>query len=266
MLQFQNAAVKNFNRKIYAGSIKYEVKNCLCDFRSFSRIFSYDRYGLWHPTVICKRCGLIQSNPRLLNVEYDKFYSSDEYRYLYEGENFLDLCKLRYGSSNHIFKQLFSIISDLGLHSILEFGCGGGWNLLPFYEAGYKVKGYDYSFSLAFLGKSYGLDIINGSYDELQQNDDKFDVIILNHVIEHFTDLFYSLNFIIRYLNNNGIVYIAVPNIDNFAKSQFQNAHVYYFSPRTFKYYLSVCNLELMQFGSVETIHMSAVPANFLMP
>jgi 2-polyprenyl-3-methyl-5-hydroxy-6-metoxy-1,4-benzoquinol methylase len=257
--KFQKAAVQRFNKKTCDGLMAYETKPCLCGSTCFDNIFKYDRYGLWHPTVICRGCGLIQSNPRLLDVEYSRFYSSDEYRVLYEGENFLDFCKLRYNKSNHIFERLLPIMTELGLNSVLEFGCGGGWNLLPFHEKGYRLIGYDYSHGLIQQGRSLGLNLINGSFEKLKQNSDKFDVIILNHVVEHFTDIFHNLQLITEHLSDKGVIYIGVPNIDNFAKSQFQNAHVYYFSPRTFKYYISLCDLEILDFGSAETIHMYGI-------
>lgn len=121
------------------------------------------------------------------------------------------------------------------------------------------MTGYDYCRKLVELGKSYGLDLFEGSVAELDMTDHKYDVIILNHVIEHFTDSFGNMKSILKHLNHNGILYAGVPNIDNFDKNQFQNAHVYYFSPRTFDYYIRMCSLEKIQFASAEKVHMYGI-------
>jgi 2-polyprenyl-3-methyl-5-hydroxy-6-metoxy-1,4-benzoquinol methylase len=256
---FQKSAVKKFNQRIHDGLISFQRKTCLCNANDFDTIFKYDRYGLWHPVVICKNCGLIQSNPQLSDEEYNRFYSSDDYRILYEGENYLEISKSRYKESNHIFDMLFPVMKELNLNTILEFGCGGGWNLYPFYKNGYAVTGYDYSFNLIKLGRSYGLNLRQGSFAEINSTSDKYDVIILNHVIEHFTDFFNNMASILQHLNTKGILYVGVPNIDNFRKGQFQNVHIYYFSPRTFNYYMKICGLEVLKFGPSEKIHMYGI-------
>lgn len=125
---------------------------------------------------------------------------------------------------------------------------GGGGKLLPFYEAGYNATGYDYSANLVELGKNnYELNLIQGTASEVKG---MYDVIVINHVLEHLTDFFADMNLLMKHLNPNGVIYAGVPNIDNFSRDQFQNAHIYYFSPRTFKYFMSECELELIKFGS----------------
>jgi 2-polyprenyl-3-methyl-5-hydroxy-6-metoxy-1,4-benzoquinol methylase len=150
-------------------------------------------------------------------------------------------------------------MNELRLNTILDFGCGGGWYLLPFYKNGYAVTGYDYSYNLVKLGRSYGLNLREGSFAEVSATNDKYDVIILNHVVEHFSDFFNNMTSILQHLNTNGILYASVPNIDNLAKAQFQNVHNYYFSPRTFNYYMKMCGMEVLEFGSAQTIHMYGV-------
>ena len=80
-----------------------------------------------------------------------------------------------------------------------------------------------------------------------------------SHVIEHFTDFFNNMKSILQHLNTNGILYAGVPNIENFEKGQFQNAHVYYFSPRTFHYYMTMCDLEMIKCGSAQHFHMYGI-------
>ena len=254
----QKKEVKGFNEKIFQGSYAVERVSCLCGSRSYYRISSYDWYGLWHPVVICKKCGLIYANVRLTEYAYAEFYSTDEYRRIYEGSDYLEDARKRFdsGYGKHIFDEINPIAKEKGLKTVLEFGCAGGWNLIHFLENDYQVAGYDYSQALVKYGKSRGLSLISGSLQDLKG---KYDVIIVNHVIEHFTDFLGSMRKLISHLNKEGLLYIAVPDMDNCSFGQLQNAHTYYFTARTLKYYLSLCGLKEIKFGIAEGIHMYGV-------
>ena len=259
MSKFQKIKVSDFNEKARNGMFVYEELPCLCKQQEFEELFVYDRYGVWNPVVICKKCGLIQNNPQLTQVEYEKFYSSDDYRYLFDGETVIEDCKERYKENNHIFDDLAPIMKESGLNSILEVGCGGGWHLIPFHKAGYSVTGFDYSPELTKLGISYGLDIRQGSILSMGKVQDKYDVIIINHVIEHFTDFFAYMNLITQKLNKHGVIYAGVPNMDHCVIEQLQIAHTFYFTPRTFLRYMEECGLEKIDFGSCWGSHMYGI-------
>lgn len=257
--KFQKKVVKQYNENIRAGLMSTIKKPCLCgQGECFDQVYSNDRYGLWCPSVICRSCGLVQLNPRLTDAEYSKFYSSDDYRMLYGDENYLEKYKSKFEDpdNSHIFTILSPTIEKYNLNNVLEFGCGGGWKLLPFYKAGYDVTGYDYSPNLVKLGRTYGLNLFQGSTEDI---DGKYDAIVINHVIEHFTDLFSDMKALLKHLNPDGVLYAGVPNIDHFSKQQFQNAHIHYFTPRTFKHYMKKCGLEMIEFGSVKGNHMYGV-------
>jgi 2-polyprenyl-3-methyl-5-hydroxy-6-metoxy-1,4-benzoquinol methylase len=254
----QKNTVKRFNEKIFQGYYAIERVLCLCGSKSYHKIADFDWYGLWHPVVICKKCGLIYTNVRLTEDAYAEFYSTDEYRKLYEGSDYLEDAWKRFdsGYGRHIFNEVDPAGKEKGLKTILEFGCAAGWNLVHFVEGDYQVTGYDYSQALVKYGKSRGLNLISGSLKDLKG---KHDVIIVNHVIEHFTDFFGSMRKLISHLNKEGLLYIAVPDMDNYSFGQLQNAHTYYFTSRTLKYYLSLCRLKEIKFGVAEGIHMYGI-------
>jgi len=198
----------------------------------------------------------------LSDEDYRKFYTSDLYRKLYENsENISETLQERYhDNDNEIFSILSPMMEKFDSKTVMEFGCGGGWNLLPFHKADYTVVGYDYSPILTELGKEYGLNLHQGSFSALEDSSILYDVIILNHVIEHFTNFNKNMNQILQYLKPDGLLFIGVPNIDNFNKGQFQNAHTYYFTPRTLKKCLESHNLYLLDSGPASKgFHMYSV-------
>ncbi len=62
-----------------------DVPCCVCGGRDFEPLSEKDRYGLYMPVVICRDCGLIQTNPRMTQESYNQFYEL-EYRKLYVGK------------------------------------------------------------------------------------------------------------------------------------------------------------------------------------
>ncbi len=250
---------KEYNDKIKSGKIKTHRRNCICHSDKFNKVIDYDRHGLWQPVVICKECGLIQNNPQLLDEEYAAFYSSDLYRKIYSGDDYLVSAKDRYADTNQIFDTLEPIMKERSFTSIIEFGCGGGGNLLPFQNSNYEVVGYDYSTDLIKLGKAeYDLDLRQGSFNEIKELG-RYDVLILNHVVEHFTDLENNIRELTRLIKPDGIIYIGIPNIDVINRGQFQNAHTFYFTERTFCHYMQKFGLEVIEFGPDESIHMHGI-------
>lgn len=250
--------IENFNQKVLSGKIKFEEVDCLCGNRYFHLLAGIDRYGFIQSTVMCNRCGLIMSNPRMTEEFYQKFYKSDEYRKLYDGLNYLTKYESNYsdGRAIPIFKSVTAVKPANKISSLLEFGAGGGWNLLPFIEKGIYVQGYDYSPELVNLGRSKGIRLGQGSFDDIKG---EYDVIILNHVIEHFTDLFEDMNKIKEHLNEEGIIYIQVPDIEKFSMGHIQNAHTYYFTSKTLRYYMGKCGLKMIHHQPEIGGHMSGI-------
>jgi len=78
---------KQIERKIEEGIYTFEdVPCCVCGGENFELLSEKDRYGLYVPVVICKDCGLIQTNPRMTQDAYNQFYEL-EYRKLYVGKD-----------------------------------------------------------------------------------------------------------------------------------------------------------------------------------
>lgn len=254
----QLRAVSELNKKILGCEMSFEAVPCLCNNDKFSLIASRDRCGIIQSTVICKKCGLIQSNPRMTAENYRFFYESDEYRRLYEGNNFLKNYETFYtnGCGDSIFQTLIKHKNLKDITSVLEFGAGGGWNLLPFIKQEIFVKGYDFSRELVKMGKRKNINLVQGSLSDIEG---KYDIIILNHVLEHLTDFKTSVKKLKQHLNTGGIFYIAVPDIKNFSMGQLQAAHTYYFSLLTLQYYMAQCGLKMISNGVAEKIHLYAI-------
>jgi 2-polyprenyl-3-methyl-5-hydroxy-6-metoxy-1,4-benzoquinol methylase len=141
--------------------------------------------------------------------------------------------------------------------SLVEFGAGGGWNLVPFVREGVNVRGYDLSHELIPLAESHGVEVRQGGLDTVEG---EHDAILLLHVLEHLLDPVDGMRTLAARLKPDGLFFIEVPDIESFAVGQLQNAHTYYFSEKTLRHYAAQAGLTAIAFEHVEaTGHMRGV-------
>jgi 2-polyprenyl-3-methyl-5-hydroxy-6-metoxy-1,4-benzoquinol methylase len=241
----QMAAVRDLNERIRSAEVPFEQVDCICGGGEFREIAGTDRYGMLQATAICVRCGLVQSNPRMTEDAYRDFYESDTYRRIYDGNSFLERYQAIYrdGRGEGVFSRVTGQRPASKIASVLEFGAGGGWNLVPFIRAGIPATGYDLSPELVELGRSKGVDLIQGSLDEIEGT---YDVVLMIQVLEHLPDVPGTLARLSAHLSPGGMLFVEVPDIEQFVTGQIQNAHTYYFSRKTLEFSASQAGLELV--------------------
>ncbi len=224
--------------KIRDGLYRLEsVPCCVCGGTDFETLAEKDRYGLYLSVVICRECGLIQSNPRMTQESYASFYNK-EYRLLYDshtpGEWLFEygLVKGRRIYRYLAKKQLLNGTPPF----VVEVGCAAGGILHYFKGQGCQVKGVDLDGPAAAWGREkHGLDISRGTIHDLSF-DRSPDLIIYADVLEHLCDPERELNRVAEILPKNGIVYIEMPGSKGLLWSWrdfmgiLQNAHTYHFS------------------------------------
>ncbi len=80
-----------------------------------------------------------------------------------------------------------------------------------FGKAGARTIGFDYGNYIKFGKKLYSLNLYYGGIREAIEKGIKADIVILSHVVEHFTDPIEELNNLRRLLNSDGICYVEHP-------------------------------------------------------
>jgi 2-polyprenyl-3-methyl-5-hydroxy-6-metoxy-1,4-benzoquinol methylase len=256
----QRQSISEYNQRVSSDPTKTEWCSCLCgNADSFDLIATTDRYGFDQQSVLCKTCGLIFANPRMTPDEAAYFYQSDIYRKIYGGEDYLKALEEKYDSSDQPLEILSHIQKKVHIGpktTVTELGAGGGWNLIPFKKLGATVSGIEHSPTLVELGNRRELNLTAGSLEVLKG---RYDLILINHVLEHTHDPVRVLAKLKTHLKPNGTIYVGVPNILCFDISQFQNAHLYYFSPKNFHYFCNKAGLDVVQSGSARGFHMYAM-------
>lgn len=130
---------------------------------------------------------------------------------------------------------------------LLDVGCGLGWVVAEANQRGFNAIGIDPAGGYVEIGKKLlKVDLRRASLEKFEAKQ-KFDVVILKHILEHIEkpDLFLAK--IHRLLKPSGLVVVACPNIKSlmfwlyrdrwYGLSPFQ--HVWQFTPETLSNLLS---------------------------
>ncbi len=102
-------------------------------------------------------------------------------------------------------------------HTLLDFGSGKGQFLLVAKHSGWKGLGVETAAErTVFARKNYQVEVSSGFYQGGKIQSGNFDLITLNHVLEHLPD---PLAFLAELLDKNlapdGLVYVEVPRADS---------------------------------------------------
>lgn len=238
--QVQELALYEVKKKEMMGQYVFEEWDCDCGapFSELNTIAGKDRYGLNIQTKICPRCGMLMTNPRMTQDSYNKFYDT-EYRKLYVGREVAGetYFEIQYDRGRSIVEFLSKQGVLFDVESVLEIGCSAGGILQYFKDSGKKIKGIDLGSEYINYGISRGLDIECGNSRDLLEKPDRYDLIILHHVLEHFLDINSELAVIKKLLSPKGLLFIAVPGIKSIpdvyngnALQYLQNAHIRHFT------------------------------------
>jgi SAM-dependent methyltransferase len=99
---------------------------------------------------------------------------------------------------------------------VLDVGCGRGLTLSFLRDAGYQAVGFEFSDVAAHHARDIrGLDIRIGDFAACDLPDNSFEAVIFWHSLEHLSDPLAALDRATRLLKPNGLLVVAVPNLDS---------------------------------------------------
>lgn len=192
--------------------------------------------------VICEVCALVYTNPRMDEKERAAYYHNI-FAQSRHGIDSIEKAKERIEKKGSLKKcepvadWILSIAEKNP--QILEIGCSYGYLLKTLRDKGATVKGVEPSATESLFAKSFfNLDVDAVSFEEFGQSSagQQYDVVIINHVLEHLPNPPEVLNILAKLLKPNGVIYIAVPDITRIVEAIttfFQIPHIIYFSPAT---------------------------------
>lgn len=215
-----------------------ETPCALCHGHELQVIGTQGRHFQKLTTTICTGCGLIHSYPLPTRAELDDYYGR-QYRSDYKGA-YTPQRKhiLRYSrGSVHRLRQLLQYAGKG--QKLLDIGSGSGEFVYIASLAGLEAQGLEphegYS---AYTRRTFGIPIITAPLEKADIAPESYDVITLNHVLEHLHSPLDSLSHLNRWLKPGGLLAVEVPNIETTHHSpvnRFHYAHIYNFNHDTLK-------------------------------
>lgn len=209
----------------------------LCQGNDFETVGLTDRKGKPLQTVVCRRCGLVSHAAIPTEEEVARYYEL-EYRKDYHCELTPSPQRVvrewRRGGALVQRMRPFMRPKDC----VFEVGAGIGCNVKQFELAGYQASGIEPGEGFQrYSREELQAKIERGFLDELPE-EERHDVILLVHVLEHLRDPLASMTKLRKMLRPGGRLYVEVPNVagPHAAPGKlFHYAHIYNFTHLTLR-------------------------------
>jgi 2-polyprenyl-3-methyl-5-hydroxy-6-metoxy-1,4-benzoquinol methylase len=153
-------------------------------------------------------------------MDYQKIYNKD----YFSGKTSF-FYKLGYGNFqkfyfDNLFNPLKPYINKITSGKVLDVGCAYGFMLerMPDSFEKFGVDVSEYAISIAKKRLPSAVFVISDAEKSLPFQEETFDVVICNDVLEHLENPAMALENIKKVLKKGGILYINTPNLNSFRK------------------------------------------------
>lgn len=210
--------IENFN-------LRFTI--CPCGSTKHFVVSTVSRHRNFMPIVACSDCGTLRSNPYFTEETAAHYYTNV------------------YGTVKRVAltpKQLFEkqknasfapFLSDLidKFDTVLDYGGGAGGRTAEFLSFGKAVSLHEIEGEYSDYAYSMGI--------RFHCKENKYDLVVVSHVIEHMIDPVSEMTRLIRdCCSKDGLLLVATPIIDNQPARQwlqhFHISHKYYFNHDAF--------------------------------
>ena len=215
---FQDILAKYFDGETPKSGFFDSVACYNCGRDDFSSEFVINRFR----HVRCSGCGMVYVTPRLKETIAHDLYSEADYTEFYKIKLIPSIDYRRDILAVNKYRQIAKLMPHRG--RVLDIGSGLGEVLSVFKENGWDCLGVEFNeFAAGFARERFGLNIINTSIYDFS-GDEKFDVIMLWGVLEHFFSPLDVLKKARQLLNDDGLLLLEVPSADSFLVRYAQQA------------------------------------------
>jgi len=216
----------------------------------YVRVNAPERWNL----VRCTSCGFVYLDPQPIPEDIGKAYENyfthqvnSETQHPPKRQSIVRILLDRTALSPLRHQQ--RLINRMYLESLrpgklLDVGCGNGRFLAEMRDLGWEVQGVEVDAQAAEAARQvFGIPVFIGDLEHASFHENSFDVVTLNHVIEHVYDPIKLLSECRRVLRPEGMLVVTTPNIRGLGLWFFGRAwagldaprHLYVFSRRTLR-------------------------------
>lgn len=189
----------------------------------------------------CGDCELAVTHPQLRGVALARYYPSS-YSAWRRPNQIL-------GAPRRVLSRIRSMLPPFGAlklrgrGAMLDVGCGRGDLAAHFAQAGWNSYGLDNSPAAVAAAQEIGVDAREGTLASAPWAAASFDLIVMNHSLEHMPDPVEALETARRLLREDGALVVAVPNWQSLQRRAFGTywapldvpRHLTHFSPQALR-------------------------------
>ncbi len=202
----------------------------------------------------CVNCEFVFTNPRPTIEEIGPYYKSEEYYSHHDDSH--SIVSLVYNYIRNVnIKRKLSLVEKVSGNkgTLLDYGCGAGLFVKAAMKAEWNASGVEPNEDARKVAKKHSLSV--SSPEQLNSIKEKtFDVITLWHVLEHLHDIEKVIPKLKLLLKDDGILVIAVPNIDSWDAKKYKEKwaafdvprHLFHFSSKTIEKLFSKFGMRLV--------------------
>ena len=158
-------------------------------------------YRSWH--FLCKSCGYEKTNLQpTINLH-------SAHQLIDEGARETGLMELRVSNFKKLLTRIKSLRSNEG--RLLDVGCAHGW-FLETARNDFEVFGLEPDKNVFDATSRRGLPIRMGYFPDVLDENERFDIVVFNDVIEHIPDIKQVLASCHQRLNKDGLLVLNLPS------------------------------------------------------
>jgi SAM-dependent methyltransferase len=217
--------VSTFTRMVPYRFSGETVACALCGGTDHEVIGRRDRYGHRLKTVLCRRCGLIFTNPRPTEAEIAHYYRRS-YRQHYHHAATPRKKRLLRGvrGARSRYAYLAPILGE-GSRAV-DVGSGAGEFVAHLCSKGVDAVGIEPNEGYAqYAQRRYGVQIINSGWEDADIAEASVDIVTVHHVLDHFRDPLAALRRFSSWLKPEGCLYVSVRDVHMLERTPYARFH-----------------------------------------
>jgi SAM-dependent methyltransferase len=174
--------------------------------------YEYEVESDEHALIRCRSCSLLSLDPMPTTSQLKRYYP-------------LDYCNYDESKTNAVRRTLENLYARSQVHlvqrligsegTVLDVGCATGKLIGLLQERdSWVCRGVEFKDEIAELGRRRGRHIITGTIELASLPPETYDLVMLNHMIEHSDRPLEFMEQVFRVLKKGGKVFIETPNAD----------------------------------------------------